>query len=467
MKQKTDKTGDAKGRPQFATRLGVIATTVGSAVGLGNIWRFPYEAGVQGGGAFLLLYIGFIAILGVPLLCAEYMLGRASRQGIFGAFRKLAPGMHWSLVGYIGIVAAIMILSFYSVVAGWTLEYFFGFLTGSFADRTTAGLHDTFEAFTSGWRPIVWTVCFLLINYAVVRRGVQKGIEKISNVLMPALLLLVIVFCVNSLLMPEAGRGLSFLFKPDFSQLTGSVVIGAMGQAFFSLSLGLGCMLTYASYFNDRTGIASSAFVTAGLDTVIAILAGILIFPAVFSFGMSPSEGPKLVFEVLPAIFSQMAGGRIWATLFFFMLFIASLTSTISMCEIVIAFLTEEKKMRRSGACAVTIGIAIVLGTLCALSFSYMAGLKLPLIGEINVFNWFDYGSSSILLPLGGMLISIFAGWVLDRRVLIRQMNRPLPSDRMTESRESDRPTVFTRLFVFLLKWVCPVLILIIFIVNL
>lgn len=464
MKAKEKHIEGTASRPVFATRFGVIATTVGSAVGLGNIWRFPYEAGVHGGGAFMLLYIGFIFILGIPLLCAEYALGRSSRQGIFGAFRRLAPGTKWEKVGYIGIVAAMMILSFYSVVAGWTLEYFFGFTTGAFSVTSESGLHGAFEEFTSGGRPLLWTVVFLLINYAVVRRGVQKGIEKMSNVMMPALLLLIVAFCINSLLLPGAGEGLSFLFKPDFSQISGPVVIGAMGQAFFSLSLGLGCMLTYASYFNDNTNIVKSAAVTASLDTIMAVLAGVLIFPAVFTYGMSPAEGPKLVFEVLPSIFSQMPAGRIWAILFFFMLFMASLTSTISMCEIVIAFLTEEKGMKRGRACLLTVATAIVFGSLCALSFSYMSGMRLPLIGEVNFFKWFDYGSSSILLPMGGMLISIFTGWVLDRKVFNLEINGRGERDR---SKGVTRSTLLSRVIIFALRYICPALILIIFIVNL
>lgn len=228
----------------------------------------------------------------------------------------------------------------------------------------------------------MWTVLFLVVNYLIISRGVARGIERISNVLMPLLFALIIIFCVNSLMLPGAAAGLTFLFKPDFSSLTAPVVIGAMGQAFFSLSLGLGCMLTYASYFNERTDIVKSATTTAALDTLIAVLAGVLIFPAVFSFGYSPEAGPKLVFEVLPAIFNEMTGGSVWASLFFFTLFIASLTSTISMCEIVVVFLCEEKKMKRRSACAVTIAVALVLGLLCAMSFGYFTGVELPLIGH-------------------------------------------------------------------------------------
>lgn len=442
-------------RPLFTTRLGVIATTVGSAVGLGNIWRFPYEAGVHGGGAFLMLYIFFIILLGIPLVSAEYILGRHTHRGIFGAFRVLKAHKCWNIIAYMGILSAILILSFYSVVAGWTLEYFFGAITGSYSGQTSEQLHNIFGEFTSGLRPVAWTFIFLILNYAVISRGVAQGIEKISNALMPMLLLLIIAFCINSLMLPGAAAGIEFLFKPDFSQISGSVVIGAMGQAFFSLSLGLGCMLTYASYFNHKTDLLKSAGITASLDTLIAILAGVLIFPAVFSFGFSPEAGPKLVFEVLPAIFNEMDGGRIWASLFFLALAIASLTSTISMCEIIVAFLVEQRGMARKKACLITILTACLLGILCALSFGILSEIEIPVIGHLNFFNWFDYGTSNILLPLGGMFVSIFTGWILDRTIFYNQIG------------DSKSRRILSGVLRLLLRYVCPALIAIIFVVNL
>lgn len=444
-------------RAQFATRLGVIATTVGSAVGLGNIWRFPYEAGMHGGGAFLLLYVLFIIILGIPVLSAEFVLGKLTRRSASGAFRRLRPGTPWRHFGVMGIICGMMILSFYSVVAGWTLEYTCEAATGALAKGSEARLHEAFDAFTAGWRPVMWTLLFLLFNYVIISRGVQKGIERFSNILTPVLFLLIIAFCINSLTLPGAGEGLRFLFEPDFSKLTPPVIIGALGQAFFSLSLGMGTMLTYASYFTDSTPVARTATLTAGLDTLIAVMAGLLIFPAVFTFGIEPAEGPRLVFEVLPVVFSHLPGGSVWGVMFFFMLFLASLTSTISMCEIIVAWLIEERGMRRSRAAALTIATAMCLGTLCALSFSYLAGVRLPLIGELNVFNWFDYISSNILLPLGGMLISIFTGHLLDRHVLARTLT----------DRNSRRARLACRLITFSLRWVAPPLIALIFIVNL
>lgn len=443
-------------RAVFATRIGAIATTVGSAVGLGNIWRFPYEAGIHGGGAFLLLYIAFIIILGIPVLSAEFALGKITHKGVSGAFRTLRPGTPWRHFGIIAVICGIMILSFYSVVAGWTLEYTYEAAVGSLSDNEMS-LHTAFDDFTSGWRPIMWTLLFLALNYTVISRGVQKGIERFSNILTPILFLLIIAFCINSLMLPGAEEGLKFLFSPDFSKITPQVVIGALGQAFFSLSLGMGTMLTYASYFNERTQVARNATITAALDTLIAIMAGVLIFPAVFTFSIEPAEGPRLVFEVLPVVFSKLPGGDIWGVLFFFMLFLASLTSTISMCEIIVAWLIEERKMRRSQASILTIAIAMLLGILCALSFSILPGIRLPFIGEPNVFRWFDYTSSNILLPLGGLLISVFTGWILDRRIVAHALT----------DRNSRRAHLACRLIIFSLRWVAPPMIAIIFILNL
>lgn len=444
-------------RAQFATRLGVIATTVGSAVGLGNIWRFPYEAGNNGGGAFLICYLICIIALGIPVLCAEFAIGRSTNSNIFGAFRSLKSSGKWHWVGYIGIAASIMILSFYSVVAGWTMEYLYQSISGGLNLSSAEAFHNQFTQFsTSNWRPILWTVIFLLCNYIIVVRGVKKGIEKMSNIMMPALFVLLVIFCINSLMMPKAGEGLKFLFSPDFSKITPNVVVSALGQAFFSLSLGLGTMMTYGSYFSKDTRIVRSATITATLDTLVAILAGAIIFPAVFSFGMSPVKGPALVFEVLPSIFAQMPGAQIWSILFFFLLFLASLTSTISMSEVSIAFFTEEKNMSRTKASTINLIIAICGGVLSALSFGYLSDFNFFGLFNVNFFNFFDYTSSNILLPLGGMLISIFAGWILERSQL-----------KSTLTNEGKIGVKTFPILVFCLKYVAPIGILLIFIFGL
>lgn len=407
-------------RAEFVTKLGVIAASVGSAVGLGNIWRFPYEAGTHGGGAFMLFYLLFIIVLGVPVMTAEFVMGRGARANIMGGWRKLASARVWHLTGYMGILASLMILSFYSVVAGWTLEYMVQSAAGALDLLSMDDYHARFDEFSTGnWRPLMWTLVFLIVNFVILARGVAKGIERVSNVLMPVLFVLLIVFCVNSLMMPGAAEGLTFLFAPDFSKISGSVILGALGQAFFSLSLGLGCMMTYGSYFNSGTRLVRSASVIAGLDTLVAVLAGVIIFPAVFTYGSSPAAGPTLVFEVLPNIFHQLPGGVIWSTLFFFLLFVASLTSTISMSEISIAFFTEEKGMSRRRATAVSAGVAMFFGALCALSFGVLGDIT---VGGLTIFGLFDYVTSNIMLPVGGLAVSLFAGWFIDRRMLRGQL---------------------------------------------
>lgn len=415
---KTKKT--TQQRALFATKIGVIATTVGSAVGLGNIWRFPYEAGSNGGGAFMICYFLFIFIIGMPVICAEFIMGKGTRSNIFGAYRKLSPKGKWYVAGFMGIIASILILSFYSVVAGWILEYLYQSVTGSIRMTDLQDYHKEFESFsTSTWRPTLWTLGFLALNFLILIKGVTKGIERMSNILMPMLFVLLLIFCVNSLTLDNASEGLSFLFHPDFSKITPRIMLSAMGQAFFSLSLGLGCMTTYASYFGENTPLGRTAMTTALLDTIVAILAGVIIFPAVFSFGMSPQAGPTLVFEVLPAIFHSMSGGVVWSALFFLLLTLASLTSTISMSEISIAFMVEELKMSRKAATVINTLIAMIFGTLCALSFGILADFK---IFGLTIFNFMDYVSSNILLPLGGMIASVFVGWFVDKKFVRNQM---------------------------------------------
>ena len=407
-------------RAQFATRLGVIAASVGSAVGLGNIWRFPYEAGTHGGGAFMLCYVLFIFVLGVPVITAEFIMGRGTRSNVFGAYRTLRPGGYWHWAGYIGIVASLMILSFYSVVAGWTMEYLVQSAAGTLDLASMADYHARFDEFSTGnWRPLAWTLVFLALNFLILRRGVTRGIERMSNIMMPLLFIILLIFCVNSLTMPGAAEGLEFLFAPDFSKLEPSVILGAMGQAFFSLSIGLGCMMTYGSYFSKDTHLGRSALVIGILDTVVAILAGVIIFPAVFTYGTSPAAGPTLVFEVLPNIFHQMPGGVIWSTLFFFLLLLASLTSTISMSEISIAYFTERHHMSRQKATVTNTVIAMTFGSLCALSFGCLADVHI--FGQ-TIFSLFDYVTSNIMLPFGGLVVAVFVGWFVDRRYVRDQL---------------------------------------------
>lgn len=438
----------------FATKFGVIAATVGSAVGLGNIWRFPYECGANGGGAFLLAYIGFVIVLGIPVICAEFVIGRSTGMNVAGAFRKLKASRLWQSIGFIGILASFLIMGFYSVVAGWCMNYIWESATSFGGATTQAQLHSQFDGFVSSpWPPLLWTLAFLCINYLVISRGVQKGIERISNLLMPLLFVIMVVFCVNSLLMPGAGEGLKFLFHPDFSKLTPSVLLSAMGQAFFSLSVGMGVLITYASYFSSKTSLVKTATITAALDTLVAVMAGIVIFPACFSFGQEPAAGPKLVFEVLPSIFMALPAGQIWGAFFFILLFVASLTSTISLSEVVIAYLEGEWNMTRGKATVSVASVVTVMAVLASLSFSALSGCT---IADMNIFDLFDYLSSNLLLPIGGVLISLYVGWVLDRNLVRRELTPP-----------GHTRSVWVAPIIFALRYIAPPAILAIFIFDL
>lgn len=407
-------------RKGFATRLGAIAATVGSAVGLGNIWRFPYEVGENGGGAFIIVYFGCVALLALPVMLSEFIIGRSAHSNIKGAMRELAPKSKFQYMSYVCIVGSVMVLGFYSVVCGWVVEYFCQAVAGNLQGHDPQEYSAMFNDFVgSPWKGVLWTLLFLVINFAVLLRGVEKGIERISSILMPLLFVLLIVFSVNSLMLPDAHRGLAFLFKPDFGALTWRGVVDAFGQAFMSLSLGVACLVTYASYFDDDTSLTRDAVIIASLDTLVAILAGIVIFPAVFSFGMEPEAGPKLVFEILPAVFQQMVGGHVWAVLFFVLLFFASLTSTISLSEVFINFLIQEHHLTRARATWLSAGIVAALAVLCALSFNV---LKSFTIFGVNFFDLFNYLSSNVFMLIGGLMTAVFVGWFIDRRIVIEQL---------------------------------------------
>lgn len=407
-------------RTTFATKLGVIAAAVGSAVGLGNIWRFPYEAGQSGGGAFLLIYLICVAVLGIPLIVSEFLVGRTSQSNVGGTFKKLAPNSHWGVIGYLSVLACFLILSFYTVIAGWTLEYIYQAVGNGFAGKSTAQLTEAFTSFsTDTYSPLIWLALFLLANYVIIVGGVKNGIEKASNIMMPFLFVILVVFCIRSLMLPGAADGLSFLFKPDFSKINSSVVLSAVGQAFFSLSLGMGCLITYGSYFTKETKLGKTAVTVAILDTLVAVLAGIMIFPAVFTFGIEPSQGPSLVFITLPNVFQQMPGAYIWSILFFILLATAALTSTVSMFEVVTAFLHEEYNMSRKKATGLAVAVAFVFGVICSLSIGPWKDMT---ILGMTVFDLFDYVSANILLPIGGLLVSLFVGYRLNQKVIYMQL---------------------------------------------
>lgn len=334
-------------RANFGSKLGVILASAGISRRLGNIWRFPYETGNHGGAAFIIIYLGCILLLGMPIMVSEFLIGRHSRANTARAYQKLAPGTHWRWVGRMGVLAGFLILSYYSVVAGWTLEYIIEAVTNRFAGKTPDEFISSFQAFSSSpWRPILWLTLFLLGTHFIIVKGVEKGIEKSSKIMMPLLFIIILILVVCSVSLPGANKGIEFLLKPDFSKVNGNVFLSAMGQAFFSLSLGMGCLCTYASYFNKETNLTKTAFSVGIIDTLVAILAGFIIFPAAFSVGIQPDAGPSLIFITLPNVFQQAFSGipilaYIFSVMFYVLLTVAALTSTISMHEVVTAYLHE------------------------------------------------------------------------------------------------------------------------------
>ena len=400
--------------------MGAIAAAVGSAVGLGNIWRFPYEAGVNGGGAFILVYICCILVMGIPVIMSEFIIGRSTHSNMKAALRQLSPGKKYYLFTYICIIGSFVVIGFYSVVCGWIIEYLYQAAIGGLSGHSSEEYTEMFKGLISNpWRCVGWTMLFLVINFIVMSRGIEKGIERVASIMMPLLFVILIVFCVNSLLLPGARKGLDFLFSPDFSKLTWKGVLEAFGQAFLSLSIGISCLVTYSSYFKDDTSLTKDATTVAVLDTLVAILSGVMIFPAVFSFGLEPTAGPSLIFEVLPSIFQQMSGGYFWALLFFLLVFFASLTSTISLSEIPITFLIEEHKMSRPRAILWVALITFALAAVAAMSFNVLDDIKL--FGK-NIFDMMDYAASNIFMLLGGLFTAVYVGWILDRKVIRDQL---------------------------------------------
>ena len=438
-------------RAGFATRLGAIAAAVGSAVGLGNIWRFPYEAGANGGGAFILVYIGCIIVMGIPVILSEFIIGRSTHSNMKSALRQLSPGKKYYLFTYLCILGGFVVIGFYSVVCGWIIEYLYQAALGNLHGHTPQEYEAIFMGLVSNpWRCVGWTVIFLILNFLVVSRGIHKGIERVASIMMPLLFVILIVFCVNSLLLPGASKGLEFLFYPDFSELTMRGVLDAFGQAFLSLSIGISCLVTYGSYFKDDTSLSMDAATVGVLDTLVAILSGVMIFPAVFSFGLEPTAGPRLIFEVLPSIFQQMTGGYIWALLFFLLVFFASLTSTISLSEIPITFLIEEHKLSRRVAILWSAFFTFILAVLAALSFNVLDDVKL--FGK-SIFDAMDYAASNIFMLIGGLFTAVYVGWILDRKIV---------HDQLTNGGRL-KATVVEPYLIFCLRYIAPVSIIFIF----
>ncbi len=436
-------------RVNFSSKLGVILASAGSAVGLGNIWRFPYETGNHGGAAFILIYLACVLLLGIPIMIAEFLIGRRSRANTAGAYQQLAPGTSWRWVGRMGVLAGFLILGYYSVVAGWTLEFIVEAATNSFAGKSAADFIASFDNFVSNpWRPALWLILFLLATHFIIVKGVEKGIEKSAKIMMPMLFILLIVLVFCSVSLPGAGNGIRFLLKPDFSKVDADVLLGAMGQAFFSLSLGMGCLCTYASYFRSDTNLPKTAFNVAAIDTVVAILAGFIIFPAAFSVGIQPDAGPSLLFITLPNVFQQAFGSMpglaiVLSMLFYILLALAALTSTISLHEVATAYLHEEFNFTRGKAAKVVTGGCIFIGIFCSLSLG--VGKEYTIFG-LTLFDLFDFVTAKIMLPAGGFLISVFMGWYIDKKIVREEI-----------SNNGTLKVYIYRLLIFILKFVAPI----------
>ena len=443
-----------KKRDGFGSKLGIIAAAAGSAIGLGNIYRFPCEVGENGGAAFLLIYLIVVNLLGLPVMLSELVIGRRSQSNSVGAFHKLAPNTKWPIVGYIGVLCGFLIFAFYSTVSGWTLEYIVKSVTNSFHGKDLATIESEFAAFHDmGWRNVMWQGIFIFLTGFVVFRGVQNGIEKTAKVLMPLLLVILIILGIRSMTLPGAKEGLSFLFRPDFSKITGKVMVEALGQGFFSLSLGMGVLITYGSYVKKEDNLTSTAFSVVIADTAIAILAGLVIFPAAFSFGVKPEAGMGLVFNTLPMLFNQITGGYWFCLIFFVLLAIAALTSTISLLEVLVAYLSEEMHLKRKWATVIACAGTMLLGVFASLSL--MSETPFAVAGH-TVFDMMDFLSSNILLPIGGVLIVIFVGWRLGKQKFFEEVTN-----------EGALKAPLKRIIFFIIRYLAPVAIAIVFISGL
>ena len=443
-------------RANFGSKIGAILAAAGSAVGLGNIWRFPYEAGNHGGAAFILIYLGCVCLLGLPIMIAEFTVGRRSKASTGKAYSILAPGTQWKWIGYLGVLAGALILGYYSVVAGWTLEYIVEALGNGFAGKGAEDFVASFQSFSQDpVRPLVWLAIFLLATHFIVVKGVKKGIERSAKILMPMLFILILILAVCSMTLPNAGKGLEFLLKPDFSKVDQDVFLGAMGQAFFSLSLGMGCLSTYASYFGSETKLGKTALSVGVIDTFVAILAGFIIFPAAFSVGIQPDAGPSLIFITLPNVFQQAFGAipylpMLFSVMFYVLLALAALTSTISMHEVVTAFLNEQFSLSRSKAAIIVTSFCTVLGVASSLSLGIWS--EYTLFG-LGCFDFLDFLTAKIMLPLGGLLVAVFVAWYLKRSVSY---------DEVTNYGLQKAP--YFPVYMFILKYIAPVAIAMIFI---
>lgn len=445
---------ETTGRTNFGSRLGVVLATAGSAVGLGNVWRFPYMVGNDGGAAFIVVYLCCVLFLGIPGMVAEFVVGRASHTNAARAYRSLSDHPLWGITGYVGVITSMIILGFYAVVAGWCLQYLYASLTEQLqgSKEYVVEYFTTFS--TSLFRPAVAAVLFILITHHIVAIGVRGGIERASKLLMPMLFIILIILVVASCLLPGAWGGITFMLKPDFSRITRGVLLDALGQAFFSLSLGTACLTTYASYFKSNTQLTKSAVNIALIDILVALLAGMVIFPAAFSVGVRPDAGPSLIFITLPNVFQQAfvhlpITGYCISVLFYALMALAALTSTISMHEIGTAFFHEELHISRKAAAWVVTSVCSIIAILSALSMAHTECLQLQ--GR-PLMECFDYVTAQVLMPLGSLATCLFVGWVLPKRIVAHQLTNG-----------GTLKAGFAFVFLFVVKYICPIAIAAIF----
>ena len=441
-------------RANFGSKLGVILATAGSAVGLGNVWRFPYMAGENGGAVFIIIYVVCVFLLGIPCMISEFIIGRHGQANTARAFRKVSGGSPWTLLGYMGVLTGFLITSYYAVVSGWCLQYIWASAIGHLQGDPSYFQTYFAEFSADPVKPVLWTVIILFITYLIVEHGVRDGIERASKLLMPLLFILLLVIVVAACLLPGAEKGIEFLFKPDLTAINSDVFLGATGQAFYSLSIAMGCICTYASYFSRDTNLTNSAIQISVIDCVVAILAGLMIFPAAFSVGVSPDSGPSLIFITLPNVFQQaFAGlpvvGYLVAVLFYALLSLAALTSLISIHEVSTAFFHEELKITRKKAALLVTVLASTVGAFCSLSLGAVDCLD---IAGKPLFDWFDFVTGQVFLPVVGFLTCIFIGWFVPHKIV---------HDEFTNW--GTLRGRFFHLYVFLVKYVCPLCILFIF----
>ena len=430
----------------FGSSFGTLIALIGSAVGLGNLWRFPYLVGTNGGAAFIIIYLICVVFLCLPGMISEFVIGRRSQQDVYGAFKVLAPGTKWKYAGLVCVLGVTTVLSFYCVVGGWTIDYLIKAIGMKFSAADQGAFNTIFTSVsTSSTENTLYMLIFLLCTCAVVLLGVKNGIEKCNKVMMPVLFLLLIVIIVRSLTLPGSGEGMKFLFKPDWSKVTTNTVIAALGQGFFSLSLGCGTIITYASYSNKKDNLFKTSGLTALADTMVAILASIAIMPSVFSYGISPTQGPGLAFVTLPYVFANMPFGWMMGILFFFIMFIAAISSSISLLEVMVAYLIEEFKANRMKATLLSFAVVLILGALCALSQGALSGVH---IFKKNIFDFFDFISANVLMTGGGLLAVTFVGWKLSKKDF---------RDEFTSSGKYNYHPWFLNTVLFLIKYLAPI----------